>query len=677
MSNLAGSDEAATFVVPCFNSANTVCETLDSIRRQSWDRWTAVVVDDGSSDNTVSVVEAIAEADKRIRLVKQTNKGAAAARNFGLEHVKASRVAFLDSDDWIEPDYLEKMLGLIETDTDIPYCAFRRMSPSGVPSPPSFCPALQHSPMAILAERCDPAIHSILAPTELIKAVGGFDVELECCEDWDLWIRLVRAGGQFRAMPQVLAYYRMRSGSLSTISDAVIANARTVQQRIRSSDPRVKSGPQVYSGGWQGRPFEQFQARANMILQKDVTASNMDARLQELLADFDFLPRLEMLEVVAEMASERPGLFDLLDGPDGACILLPLVKDMAHARLAISQGTRQGRWLTSTLDPSFKSLPRDDIHPDDILVCYLPGLNQPEQLAEVPGNLVKNDHVISRTLMHLLPMAELVRSTRPWINPSFWGGVFKHLVKLITTSPRRLAENRRLAVGQIVRAGIADMIGINSYRQPKLPPLAARVPVLLFPEIVRNEELETIDYRLSVGEACDLIGYLRATGYNCGHLADLAEARRSGSAVGSSMCLVFNASPASGSPLRRVTSLAANYDVLLCPAQIKAGACERSPGARYGLYFPHELVTPDDALHEAISMAKALHRLNNDQRPLVALAERPGWNDLILREAGFEVILSRDHSAYALGSAALSTSCMPVSSADGIGAIIERLRPPG
>ena len=677
MSKLAGPDEAATFVVPCFNSANTVCETLDSIRSQSWDKWTAVVVDDGSSDNTVSVVEAIAKADKRIRLVRQTNKGAAAARNFGLEHVKASRVVFLDSDDWIEPDYLEKMLGLIETDSDIAYCAFRRMSPSGVPSPPSFCPALQHSPMAILAERCDPAIHSILAPTEMIKAVGGFDVELECCEDWDLWIRLVRAGGQFRAMPQVLAYYRMRSGSLSTISDAVIANARTVQQRIRCSDPRVKSGPQIYSAGWRGRPFEQFQARADVLVQKAIAASDLDARLQDLLADFDFLPRLEMLELLAEMVSERPGLVDLLDSPDGACGLLPLIKDMAQARMAVSQGTRHGRWLTSKLDPSLKKLPQDDIHPDDISVCYLPGLNRPEQLAEVPGNLVRNEHVISQTLMHLLPMAELVRSTRPWTNPRFWGGGLRHMVRLTTSSPRRFAKNRRLAIGKVVRAGVAATVGIKSYCQPPLPPHAARIPVLLFPEMVQNEELKAVDYRLGVDEARDLIEYLCATGYSCGHLADLAEARQSGSTIGSNLCLVFSAISASGSLLQRVTSLAEKYDVLLCPAQIRAGGCERSPEVRYGLYFPHKLKTPDDALHEAISMAKALHRLNNDHRPLVALAERPGWDDLILREAGFEIILSRDHSPYAIGSAALSTSCMPVFSSDGIGAIIERLRSPG
>ena len=677
MSNLAGIHDVATFVVPCFNSANTVRETLDSVRRQSWGNWTAVVVDDGSSDDTTSIVQAIVESDNRIRLIKQANKGAAAARNFGLEYVETSRVAFLDSDDWIEPDYLERMLGLIETDTDIPYCAFRRISPSGVASPPSFCPALQHDPMAILAERCDPAIHSILAPTDLIKAVGGFDEDLECCEDWDLWIRLVRAGGQFRAMPRVLAHYRMRSGSLSTTSDAVISNARTVQQRIRNSDPRVKSGPQTYSGGWQGRPFERFQARTDVIFQEATSASDLDTMLRELLTDFDFLPRLEMLELVALKVSESAELFDLLKGADRACWLLPLLKDMAQARMAISQGVRQGRWITSVLNPSLVKLPRDEIHPDDIAVCYLPGLDRPEQLAEVPGNLVKNDHVISRTLMHLLPMSELVRSTRPWTKPLFWSGALRHIVKLIMSSPRRLAENRRLAIGQVLRAGVAATIGIKSYRQPPLPPFAERIPVLLFPQIVQDEELETIDYRLGVGEAQDLIEYLCSTGYNCGHLADLAEARRSGSAVGSNLCLIFSAISAAGYPLQRVTSLSEKYDVLLSPAQIETGQFDPSPGARYGLYFPHELRAPDNALDEALSMAKLLHRLNDDQRPLAAIAERPGWSDLILREAGFEILLSRDHSPYAIGSAALSTSCMPVTSADGIGAIIERLRPPG
>ena len=99
-----------SIVVPVYNSGRYIESTLESIREQSFSAWECVVVDDGSTDHSLSICENYASEDPRFKVMTQENRGVSTARNVGLKVCVGKYVCFVDSDDWIEPDYLSALL---------------------------------------------------------------------------------------------------------------------------------------------------------------------------------------------------------------------------------------------------------------------------------------------------------------------------------------------------------------------------------------------------------------------------------------------------------------------------------------------------------------------------------------------------------------------------------------
>src|SRR5687767_6379658 len=95
--------EAVSVVVPAYNAAATLAEALRSLVGQTFPRWEAIVVDDGSSDGTADVAAQFAEMDTRFRVIRQANQGEAGARNAGIEAARFDWLLFLDADDWMAP----------------------------------------------------------------------------------------------------------------------------------------------------------------------------------------------------------------------------------------------------------------------------------------------------------------------------------------------------------------------------------------------------------------------------------------------------------------------------------------------------------------------------------------------------------------------------------------------
>lgn len=102
-----------TFVIPAYNAERTLRRTIDSILWQTDGRYRVVIVDDGSVDGTARIGRAYAaQYPDKIRYLFQENKGQGSARNTGMAYVETSYVAFLDSDDWLMPEYVERILGV-------------------------------------------------------------------------------------------------------------------------------------------------------------------------------------------------------------------------------------------------------------------------------------------------------------------------------------------------------------------------------------------------------------------------------------------------------------------------------------------------------------------------------------------------------------------------------------
>ena len=116
-------------IVAVFQAVKTLRRCLDSIKNQTMTEWECLLVDDGSSDGSGKMCDEYASADARFRVIHKPNEGGGIARQTGIDSAKGDYVIFADADDWVEPDWLEKLYGKISTDeADMAICDYERIS---------------------------------------------------------------------------------------------------------------------------------------------------------------------------------------------------------------------------------------------------------------------------------------------------------------------------------------------------------------------------------------------------------------------------------------------------------------------------------------------------------------------------------------------------------------------
>ncbi|MCI5606734.1 MAG: glycosyltransferase [Treponema sp.] len=112
-----------SIIVPVYNVEKYLKRCIDSILAQTFTDFECILIDDGSPDNCPAICDEYAKADKRIKVIHQENKGVSAARNAGLDTAKGEWIGFVDSDDWIEPNMYEQMLGSVNKNVDVIICS--------------------------------------------------------------------------------------------------------------------------------------------------------------------------------------------------------------------------------------------------------------------------------------------------------------------------------------------------------------------------------------------------------------------------------------------------------------------------------------------------------------------------------------------------------------------------
>ncbi|MCB9988480.1 MAG: glycosyltransferase [Rhodospirillales bacterium] len=221
-----------SIVMPAYNAAQTIEQSVASVRAQDYEDWQLVIVDDGSTDDTVETVKKLADQDHRIHYIHQSNRGVSRARNTGIEQAEGEWIVFLDSDDTIHPRYLTKMLGTARRENaDIVVCGYARTTDDG-----HIVFAEKHGIQskdgcAELAARAYFPIHAALVKRSHILKAGGFDPALTTCEDWDLWLKIAGSGVTFAAVDKTLAYYRNTPRSLSKNAGQMFDDANEILRR--------------------------------------------------------------------------------------------------------------------------------------------------------------------------------------------------------------------------------------------------------------------------------------------------------------------------------------------------------------------------------------------------------------------------------------------------------------
>jgi len=238
-------------VIAAYNAEATIAETLDSLLDQTFSKWEAIVVDDGSTDRTKNIVEGFVNRDARFRIISQSQRGVSTARNSGIALSRFRWLLFLDADDWIFPQHLERLTDLLRHDDslDAVYCGWTYVTPDGSHVFEEFADDTGDL-FAEHAQYCFSVLHTYVVSRSLVEKVGGFDPSLKTCEDWDLWQRIARTGARFGGLPEILAAYRMRADSASKNARQLLADGVRVLTRGHSTDPRVPKPHPVYPNGF-------------------------------------------------------------------------------------------------------------------------------------------------------------------------------------------------------------------------------------------------------------------------------------------------------------------------------------------------------------------------------------------------------------------------------------------
>jgi glycosyltransferase involved in cell wall biosynthesis len=209
---------AVSVVVPAYGVSRYIADALDSVLAQSFTDYEIIVVNDGSPD-TEELERALEPYRPRITYLKQENRGLSGARNTGIRAARAPLVALLDGDDVWEPEFLSAMLGELGRDPSVGvlYCDARYFgdTPDAGRTFMELNPSTGEITFArLLAQECN-VIASVVARRELLLRAGLFDERLRSSEDFDLWLRILKAGGRIAALRQPLMRYRRHGASLS------------------------------------------------------------------------------------------------------------------------------------------------------------------------------------------------------------------------------------------------------------------------------------------------------------------------------------------------------------------------------------------------------------------------------------------------------------------------------
>ncbi|QNK77418.1 glycosyltransferase family 2 protein [Winogradskyella sp. PAMC22761] len=205
-----------SIIIPSFNKADFISETITSVLNQSYTNWELIIVDDGSTDNSIQVIEAYAKQDSRIQLFKRENlpKGGSVCRNLGLKKAKGKYVLFLDADDLLEPACLENRLLNIKANVAYNLWVF----PIGTfyksigDSKSVWSPKGTNFLIQFLKHDLPWHTMSVIWHIDFIKNVKGFDMDYPRLQDVELHTRaLLHPGVKLKTFPDADsdAFYRI------------------------------------------------------------------------------------------------------------------------------------------------------------------------------------------------------------------------------------------------------------------------------------------------------------------------------------------------------------------------------------------------------------------------------------------------------------------------------------
>ena len=200
-------------VMPSYNSARFIAQSIESVQAQTYSNWELLVVDDCSTDGTAAVAETMAEEDSRIRVfVNVRNSGAAYSRNRALQEAKGDWVAFLDSDDLWLPEKLEKQIAFMrDSGCGFSYTEYETVNEDGELLGWRFSGPARIT-RAGMCCYCWPGCLTVMYDRREVGLVQIADLKKH--NDYAMWLKVIEKANCL-LLPEVLGEYRVRKASIS------------------------------------------------------------------------------------------------------------------------------------------------------------------------------------------------------------------------------------------------------------------------------------------------------------------------------------------------------------------------------------------------------------------------------------------------------------------------------
>lgn len=233
-------------IVPAYNAASFIEETLESVLASTYRPLEVIVVDDGSTDNSREIITDFAKEHTEVRVVHQANAGPGAARNRAIRESKGIYILPVDADDKIHPKYIEEAVQVLETQPEVRVVGCRAEffgARTGEWITPPFSKAL-------LARKNMIDTCAMYRRTDWNKTLG-YNEHCIAREDWDMWISLFELGGEFVKLPEIRLYYRVREGS-KRVRDRALKHqvVDEINRRHAAFLQQYLGGPLHYHRSW-------------------------------------------------------------------------------------------------------------------------------------------------------------------------------------------------------------------------------------------------------------------------------------------------------------------------------------------------------------------------------------------------------------------------------------------
>ena len=224
-------EKLVSIIIPTYNSADFIADTLASVQQQTYPNWEVILVDDGSTDITLAIAQNIAQTDHRIRIFKNpTNSGTGVTRNNALHHCQGNYIAFLDADDVWKPNKLERQLQFMqEQQQPFTFSFYECIDEAGNP-----LHKLVEAPRNL-------PYRQLFFCNYVGNLTGIYDADffgkiaissIRKRQDWMLWLTILKKLKSAKPVPESLAYYRIRNNSLSASKVALLQHNFAVYRQF-------------------------------------------------------------------------------------------------------------------------------------------------------------------------------------------------------------------------------------------------------------------------------------------------------------------------------------------------------------------------------------------------------------------------------------------------------------